>query len=263
MSPSSSDSTDRVADSGIKLFALLCAVLALGTAALYWPITHHPFIHFDDDDYIVGNAHVNSGLSATNLVWAFTTSDQANWHPLTWLSHQTDCALFDLNAGAHHLVNLLYHIANTLLLFVFLRRATGALWRSAMVAALFAWHPMHVESVAWASERKDVLSTFFWLLAMLAYLGYARRVTGSGSAAQRTTRGAALFYAAALGCCACGLMSKPMVVTLPCVLLLLDLWPLNRIAGFQHFYLPAGTVTCQPVSVRRLVVEKLPFFGLV
>jgi tetratricopeptide (TPR) repeat protein len=237
--------------------------LALGTAALYWPITHHPFIHFDDDQYIVGNPHVTSGLSATNLVWAFTTSEQANWHPLTWLSHQADCALFGVNSGAHHLVNLLYHVANTLLLFMFLRSATGALWRSAFVAALFAWHPMHVESVAWASERKDVLSTFFWLLAMLAYLGYARSATGGAPAAPRNRVRAALFYAAALVFCACGLMSKPMVVTLPCVLLLLDLWPLNRIAGFQHAFVQGATVACRPVSLGRWAAEKIPFFVLV
>ena len=263
MSPSSSESPSSASRSGARLFALVCVLLALGTAALYWPITHHPFIHFDDDDYIVGNVHVTSGLSATNFVWAFTTSDQANWHPLTWLSHQTDCTLFGVNPGAHHLVNLLYHVANTLLLFVFFRRATGALWRSALVAALFAWHPMHVESVAWASERKDVLSTFFWLLAMLAYLHYARSVPGAAPAAARGRGRAAAFYLAALAACACGLMSKPMVVTLPCVLLLLDLWPLNRMAGFQSGYGAGEAVACQPVSVVRLVVEKIPFFVLV
>jgi len=242
--------------SGRKIFALVCVVLALGTAALYWPITHHPFVHFDDDQYIVGNLHVTSGLTATNFFWAFTTSEEANWHPLTWLSHQMDCTLFGVNAGALHFVNLLYHIVNTLLLFMFLRNATGALWRSAFVAALFAWHPMHVESVAWASERKDTLSTFFWLLTLLAYLRYAR------SSARQKARVKALSYAAALFFCACGLMSKPMVVTLPCVLLLLDLWPLNRIARLQCSLSGDVTALCQPVSLSRLVLEKIPFFAL-
>jgi tetratricopeptide (TPR) repeat protein len=241
-----------------KYFALICLVLALGTVALYWPITHHPFIEFDDTDYIVGNPHVTSGLSATNFVWAFTTSEQANWHPVTWLSHQADCALFGLEPGWHHLVNLLYHVANTLLLFIFLRSATGAVWRSALVAALFAWHPMHVESVAWASERKDMLSTFFWLLTLLAYLGYAR---AAASAPPRNGRVAGL-YVAALCFCACGLMSKPMAVTLPFALGLLDLWPLNRIAGWQTPVPPGAGAGCRPVSARRLVLEKIPFLAL-
>jgi len=224
-------------------FPLVCIVLVLGTAALYWPITSHPFINFDDFQYVSENTHVNTGLSWTNTVWAFTTSEQANWHPVTWLSHQLDCTLFGLNAGMHHLVDLLYHAANTLLLFIFFRSATGALWRSAFVAALFAWHPSHVESVAWIAERKDMLSTFFWLLTMLAYLCYARS----------HSRSVAGYYLLALAFCALGLMSKPMVVTLPCVLLLLDLWPLNRLQISE----------CGLRNVPRLVAEKIPFFALV
>ena len=242
-------------------------MLALGTAALYWPITHHPFIQFDDMAYVVDNPHVNTGLNATNFVWAFTTSEQANWHPVTWLTHQLDCTLFGVNAGAHHFVNLLYHVANTLLVFIFLRSATGALWRSAFVAALFAWHPMHVESVAWAAERKDVLSTFFWLLTMLAYLRYARRVGGnapdSGSSPTPRRGNAALYFIAALIIFALGLMSKPMVVTLPCALLLLDFWPLNRIALLRYEASKSEASGCQPVSLGRLVLEKIPFFALV
>jgi tetratricopeptide (TPR) repeat protein len=263
MSPSTFE-TRAPGAPGQKVFALVCLVLALGTAALYWPITHHPFIIFDDEQYILANPHVASGLSGTNFVWAFTTSEQANWHPLTWLSHQLDCTLFGLNAGAHHFVNLLFHVVNTLLLFVFLRSATGAMWRSAFVAALFAWHPMHVESVAWASERKDVLSTFFWLLTLLAYLRYARNVGGGAPASP--ARGAwrvPLYYMAALIFCACGLMSKPMVVTLPCVLLLLDFWPLNRVSSIRlEISNPEGNA-CRPVSVNRLLLEKVPFFALV
>ena len=158
-----------------KLFALICLVLAFGTMALYWPVTSHPFIIFDDDEYVADNVHVSSGLSWENFNWAFTTTTAANWHPLTWLSHQLDCTLFGLDAGGHHLMNVLLHTANALLIFLLLRGATGALWRSAIVAALFAWHPLRVESVAWASERKDVLCAFFFLLSLLFYLRWQKR----------------------------------------------------------------------------------------
>ena len=149
-----------------QLAALVCLALTLVTAAVYWPLIHHPFVNFDDDDYITNNAHVKAGLTWTGVVWAFQTGAAANWHPLTWLSHMLDCQLYGLNPGGHHSTNLIFHIANTLLLFLWLRQLTGALWRSAFVAALFAWHPLHVESVAWAAERKDVLSTFFWMLTL-------------------------------------------------------------------------------------------------
>lgn len=264
MRRSSSEINGAAASSGQKKFALLCLVLVLGTAILYWPIIHHPFINFDDLQYVVENPHVNTGLSVTNFVWAFTTSEQANWHPLTWLSHQMDCTLFGVNPGAVHFVNLLYHVANTLLLFIFLRSATGAIWRSAFVAALFAWHPLHVESVAWVAERKDVLSTFFWLLTLLAWLRYARSAGGgTGASPSHSVPQAIFYYIAALLLCACGLMSKPMVVTLPCVLLLMELWPLNRIAGFQTEIPNAEIPRCPPVSVGRIILEKLPFFALV
>jgi Flp pilus assembly protein TadD len=219
---------------------------------LYWPITSHPFIIFDDEQYISTNNHVTPGLNGTNLIWAFTTSEQANWHPLTWVSHQLDCTLFGLNAGAHHFVNLLFHVINTLLVFVLLRGTTGAIWRSAVVAALFAWHPLHVESVAWASERKDVLSTFFWMLTLLAYARYAQSGMRDGTAPSLVTRHSPLYYFVALAFCACGLMSKPMVVTLPFVLLLMDFWPLNRISdlGFRIS------------NLKWLLLEKIPFFAL-
>ena len=228
-----------------KIFSLICLVLALGTAALYWPITRHPFILYDDEQYVTANQRVTTGLNWANFVWAFTTSEAANWHPLTWLSHQLDCTLFGLNAGRHHLVNLLFHIANTLLVFIFLRGATGALWRSACVAALFAWHPFHVESVAWASERKDMLSTFFWLLTLLAY---GRFVELSKAQSPKSK----VFYLSALALFACGLMSKPMVVTLPFVLLLLDFWPLERMRSSKF----------EVRIFSRLLVEKIPFFAL-
>src|SRR5450432_4222975 len=228
------------APSARKLFALICLVLALGTAALYWPITSHPFILFDDDQYVTGNSHVTSGLKWTNIVWAFQTYEAANWHPLTWISHMADCQMFGLNPGAHHLVNLLFHIANTLLLFVWLKNLTGATWRSAFVAALFAWHPLRVESVAWASERKDVLSAFFWMLTLLAWSSYV-------------SKRSLVPYFLALVFFAFGLMSKPMVVTLPCVLLLLDFWPLNR------FFPDDGNIF-RRASI--LIAEKIPFFAL-
>jgi tetratricopeptide (TPR) repeat protein len=223
--------------------ALVCAVLALGTMALYWPVTSHPFILYDDAQYVTANPHVTTGLSWANFVWAFTNNEAANWHPLTWLSHQLDCTLFGVNAGAHHFISLLFHVANTLLLFVFLRGTTGALWRSAFVAALFAWHPLHVESVAWASERKDMLSTFFWLLTLMAYVRFAEFSKIQNPKSK-------VFYLLALAFFALGLMSKPMVVTLPFVLLLLDFWPLRRISNFQF-----------PIS-KALFLEKIPFFIL-
>jgi tetratricopeptide (TPR) repeat protein len=242
---SSSNSETAETPSGQKYFALVCLVLALGTMALYWPITSHPFIIFDDEQYITANLHVTSGLNWTNLVWALKSSEQANWHPLTWVSHQLDCTLFGVTADGHHLVNLLFHVTNTLLLFVFLRGATGALWRSAFVAALFAWHPLHVESVAWAAERKDVLSTFFWLLTLMAYV----RFTDWSKVQSPKSK---VFYLLALFLFALGLMSKPMVVTLPFVLLLLDFWPLQRISNFKF----------QISNCVRLLLEKIPFFAL-
>ena len=258
-----------------QLSALICLALALVTTALYWPITHHNFVNFDDDDYITNNSHVQAGLTWAGVIWAFQSGAAANWHPLTWLSHMLDCQLYRLNPGGHHSTNLLFHVANTLLLFLLLRQLTGALWRSAFVAALFAWHPLHVESVAWAAERKDVLSAFFWMLALMAYTRYAQkrsRVEGRGSRENSAvpaldSRLWTLDYGLALLFFACGLMSKPMVVTLPFVLLLLDFWPLNRFSSFQ-FQISSSeepsTLNHQPSteSAFRLIYEKLPFFAL-
>ena len=248
-------------------------ILAVVTAALYWPITNHPFIVFDDADYVTDNAFVNTGLNWANFIWAFHGAHAANWHPLTWLSHQLDCTLFGLNAGRHHLVNLLLHVANSLLVLIFLRGATGSLWRSALVAALFAWHPLHVESVAWASERKDTLSTFFWLLTLAAYGRYARSGKrdecgvmrdAAAAAPSRSTQHAALYYFCALIFFALGLMSKPMVVTLPFVFLLLDFWPLNRVAGcglkVESPVPPTFNAPHSTLNFPRLLVEKIPFF---
>src|ERR1035437_11014091 len=154
--------------------AFLCLLLALVTLTVFLPVARQGFVNYDDSDYVTENAHVQSGLKWENVAWAFTTGHASNWHPLTWLSHMLDCQLFGLKAGPQHMVSVGFHIANTLLLFLLLRRMTGALWRSALVAALFALHPLHVESVAWASERKDVLSALFFLLTVGAYVRYVQ-----------------------------------------------------------------------------------------
>jgi hypothetical protein len=212
----------------------ICAALALVTFALYLPVVHHEFVNYDDHEYITENVHVNCGVTWPGIVWAFENKHAGNWHPLTWISHMLDCQWFGLNPAGHHLMNVLFHVVNTLLLFLLLNQITGAVWRSAIVAALFAWHPLHVESVAWAAERKDVLSTFFWLLTLIAY---ARFVKKPG----------VIIYSLALLCFAGGLLSKAMVVTLPFVLLLLDYWPFNRLT---------------PASAGKLCVEKIPFLVL-
>src|SRR5580704_1811459 len=197
--------------------------LVLITLALYWPVRHFEFNNYDDGQYITKNPNVQNGLTLPDIEWAFTAAGYAgNWHPLTWLSHLLDIELFGFHAGAHHFTNLLFHTANTLLLFLLLRRWTGALWRSAFVAALFGWHPLHVESVAWVAERKDVLSTFFFFLTLLAYTRYTGEL-------KIKTSNYKLYYGLALVCFALGLLSKPMLVSLPIMLLLLDYWPLRRI----------------------------------
>jgi protein O-mannosyl-transferase len=196
------------------------------TLAVYGQMIDHGFISFDDGSYITQNPVVQKGLTVEGLVWAFSAPHVYNWHPLTWLSHMVDVQLFGLHAGGHHLMSLLFHTVNALLLFLILRGMTGALWRSAAVAALFALHPLHVESVAWASERKDVLSTLFWLLTIGAYLRWVKR-----PAAGR--------YWALLLCYAAGLLTKQMAVTLPFVLLLLDYWPLGRLSPAAAVQSPA------------------------
>src|SRR5215469_5218507 len=208
-----------------QFFRVICLALAIGTFILYWPVKYNAFTNFDDGVYITENIHVTTGLNWSNVVWSFTHVHAGYWIPLTWILHMANCQFFGLNAGVHHLVSAFLHIANTLLLFWWLWELTGAIWRSAFVAALFAWHPLHVESVAWACELKDVLSTFFWMLVLIVYTRYVR--------AQESNHIPKFIasYALALFLFACGLMSKPMVVTLPFVLLLLDFWPLKRLAA--------------------------------
>jgi Flp pilus assembly protein TadD len=200
----------------------ICLVLVLGTALLYWPVADFDFISLDDTVYVVNNFHINGGLNWHELAWCFQAGHAGNWHPLTWISHALDCQLFGVRPGWHHAANVAIHAANSVLLFLILRRMTGAFWRSSVVAALFAWHPLHVESVAWIAERKDVLSTLFWMLTLWAYVRYTENLKSQISNSK-------FHYIAALLLFALGLMSKPMLVTLPFVLLLLDWWPLNRL----------------------------------
>ncbi|HTV63921.1 MAG TPA: tetratricopeptide repeat protein [Verrucomicrobiae bacterium] len=217
-------------------------LLALGTLAIYLPVSHYGFSIYDDPDYITDNSHVQDGLTWSGIKWAFTTWQAANWHPLTWLSLMAGCQLFGLNAGIQHDINVLFHTANAILLLALLLRLTSAFWPSVIVAALFAWHPLHVESVAWISERKDVLSTFFALLTLLTYARYAdprltsalseRGQPADAKSRSKAKRAPAFFRAAALFLFALALMSKPMFVTLPLVMLLLDFWPLGRFNRF-------------------------------
>ena len=248
-------------------------VLAVITAAVYWPVLSHDFIRYDDDEYVTENYVLQRGSIPHALAWSLKTTHAANWHPLTWCSHFLDSRLYGLQAGGHHLTSLLLHVANSILLFGALRQMTRGLWSSALVAALFALHPLQVESVAWVAERKNVLSTLFFLLTVWAYAQYARvqslkpKVQSQGSAAaspEHTTRNSQhtspfclrtlSFYLLALFFFALGLMSKPMLVTLPFVLLLLDYWPLQRVRC-EDFKSASGTVL-------RLVREKIPFFVL-
>jgi tetratricopeptide (TPR) repeat protein len=261
---------------------LLAALLALVTIGLYWPATSHDFVNYDDNLYVTENPHVQGGLSWEGIKWAFVNPVNSNWHPLTVLSHMLDCQLFGLNPWGHHLTSVLLHALNTVLVFVLLQRLTGALWRSALVAALFGLHPLHVESVAWVAERKDVLSTCFGLLMLLFYARYVQKAENGKLKAESGGRfPSSIFhplssssYWLALLFFALGLMSKAMVVTWPFVLLLLDWWPLQRVSSFKFSVsspglMPPSTLNSQlPGATKRseggstLLLEKLPFFGL-
>ena len=222
----------------MKPAIIISLLLCIATTIPYSQARYFSFVNYDDPDYVTENPHVQSGLTPHSIAWSFNVGYAANWHPLTWLSHMLDCTMFGMDPGAHHMTNLLFHILNTLLLFFTLMAMTGAPWKSGFVAGLFALHPMHVESVAWIAERKDVLSTFFWMLTMGAYLRYVKR----------STRGR---YLLVMLCFTLGLMAKPMLVTLPLVLLLLDFWPLQR-----HLHLPIN------IFLRRSIIEKTPLLLL-
>jgi tetratricopeptide (TPR) repeat protein len=230
-----------------KHVVIFCLLLVAATLAFYNPIVHNRFIDFDDSAYILKNSEVQSGLTWNTVKWSFTTFRAGNWHPLTWLSHALDCQLFRLNPIGHHYTNLLLHAANVVLLFLLLRQATGFTGSSLLVAALFALHPVNVESVAWAAERKNVLSTLFFLLALHAYDRYVRT-------------GRRCLYLSVTVLFALGLMAKPQIVTLPLVLLLWDYWPLGRMGAVSEAAgLPAAAA---PRSFCFLVWEKMPLFVL-
>ncbi len=227
-----------------KQILLIYLLLTAGAIIAFQQLSQCDFINYDDDEYVTENIHIQHGITTQSIRWAFTTGYAANWHPLTWMSHMLDVQLFGLKPRWHHLTNLLFHIANTLLLFFVFHRMTKAPWKSAFVAALFALHPLHVESVAWVAERKDVLSTFFWMLTMAAYVDYVEHGTEIGGRKTEVGEGTSIFrplssvlrtptsdfrYLSVLIFFALGLMAKPMLVTLPFVLLLLDYWPLQRL----------------------------------
>lgn len=220
---------------------VVCLLLAVITLALYNPVNRHPFVNYDDDRYVTENQHVRQGLSGGTIAWALTATEQANWHPLTWISHALDVSLFRLNPAGHHFTSILIHIANAILLFLLLMWATNRLAASVFVAALFALHPINVESVAWVAERKNVLCTLFFFFTLLAYGWYAKKPDWKR-------------YLAVAGLFAAGLASKPMVITLPFALLLLDYWPLARVQGSD------SPNKAQPWS--SLVIEKVPLFLL-
>jgi protein O-mannosyl-transferase len=229
--------TERNRARAVAAFLLSAAVILA-----FWPVLGNGFVNFDDDEYVTANPHVRGGWSLAGLRWAVTSGELANWHPLTWISHMCDVQLFGVSPAGHHATSLLLHLLGTLLLFLLLESTTGALGPSAFAAALFGVHPLHVESVAWIAERKDVLSTMFWLLATLAYVWWTRR--------PGTAR-----YVATVAALAAGLASKPMLVTLPFTLILLDVWPLGRWA-------PLAAQRGAARAAAKLVLDKLPLFAL-
>ena len=238
---------------------IACLLLSLLTFALYNPATRAPFLNYDDAAYIGENPHVRAGLTWSTITWAFHSTEQWSWQPVTWLSHALDCQMFGLNPAGPHAVNIFFHATNVVLLFLVLAAATGFFWRSLAVAALFALHPINVESVAWIAERKNVLSMFFFLVALAAYGWYSRR--------PGVTR-----YLTVTAAYALALMSKPQVITFPFALLLLDYWPLKRLAGASEAQHPTSTPMTSAVAITtgrtptssfwRLICEKLPWFAM-
>ena len=226
---------------------LVCLFLVLSILIVYWQVINYEFVGFDDDLYVTGNSNVKDGLTVSSIIWAFKSTYASNWHPLTWVSHMLDVQLYGMNPGSHHTTNVLFHIVNSMLLFIVFKRMTGRIWQSGLIAVLFALHPLHVESVAWVAERKDVLSTFFWFLTLYCYIWYVES-PGFG-------RYIPVFLFFVLG-----LMAKPMLVTLPFVLLLLDYWPLRRFQ-FRHSE-DNSRNSFQMSLVLPMLWEKAPFFIL-
>jgi tetratricopeptide (TPR) repeat protein len=253
---------DRIKNAPRTLF--VCALLAILTWAAFWPVLHNGFVNYDDPEYVTDNPHVQTGLTAANVRWALTNQHGGNWHPFTSVSHMLDVQLFGLQASWHHAVNLLFHTFNAMLLFLLLQGMTARTWRSACVAALFAVHPLHVESVAWIAERKDVLSGFFGLLSLIAYAKYVdetkSEIRNPKSEASSKRKIRIVYYFLALVFFALGLLSKPMLVTLPCVMLLLDYWPLQRVLRVEGK--GAGDRKAGGGVLGRLILEKVPFFAL-
>jgi len=234
-----------------RIELIICLFLVVGILSCYWRVQYADFVNIDDTVYVSENRNVQAGLTREGIIWAFTTFEAANWHPLTWLSHMLDCQIFGLNPSAHHWTSLLFHMANSLLLFFIFNKMTGTIWRSAFVAALFALHPLHVESVAWISERKDLLSTFFGLISIAAYVKYAQEKRP-------------VSYLLCILFLGLGLMAKPMLVTFPFVLLLLDFWPLKRFTG-ENYGAPrnGATAVFSRKNLFPLIGEKIPLFILV
>src|SRR5208283_5100336 len=228
---------------------IFCLLLAVTTIAIYNSATRAPFLNFDDQVYVTVNPQVRAGLTWNTVVWAFHTPESLDWHPLTWLSYALDSQIFGLNAHGYHTTNVLLHAANTVLLFLILESATGFAWRSLGVAALFALHPINVESVAWIAERKNVLSMLFFLLALAAYGWYTRRPS------------VGRYLAVTVAYCL-GLMSKAEVITFPFALLLLDYWPLRRIAPPEDVGGERGVAAAFGPSFSKLIWEKVPWFAL-
>jgi len=228
-----------------RLEIIVILLILAVTVCVYIQVHQFEFVGFDDNEYVYENANVATGITSENILWAFTANHSNNWHPLTWISHMLDCQIFGLHPGWHHLTNLFFHVVNAILLFLVFRKMTGHLWQSAFVAGMFAIHPLHVESVAWVSERKDVLSTFFWIVTMWSYYWYIKN--------REFKRYVLVVFFFVLG-----LLSKPMLVTLPFVLLLLDYWPLQRIPLDQRPYNSIANF----LSFRYLIIEKIPLFFL-
>jgi protein O-mannosyl-transferase len=221
----------------IRLDLLVCLLLILSVLAVYWQVKNYDFVNLDDNVYVTANEHVRSGINLDSITWAFSleNKDHTYWHPVTWLSHMLDCQLYGMSPGMHHSTNLIFHIANTILLFLLFRRMTGEPWKSALVAALFGLHPLNVESVVWISERKNVLSTFFWVLTMAVYVRYSKQ--------PGFYRYLPVFFLFMLG-----LLAKPMLITLPFILMLLDYWPLRRLKISEWR------------NLLHLILEKIPLF---